>query len=305
MFSSASAIVAPATLQRIPLPSTAAPIRNDLKRPSSYAGPWFSAVHLTVSSPIGRHVHDEYFVGFHFSGSSVCTLPGKSSLEFGPGDLGFIRPGTVHEDAPLDDPVEYLALRILPNHFNKQCAAFGGDHIIPAGRCSKIRADAHLTADFHALRSELVNKPPGYEMAAACLVTEIMIHLFRQLIPNGSADRDTHGEEPMHDVRWQVRRALQYVQAHYDEDFDLASTAAAVGISKYYLVRLFRSSMGLTLNTYLLQLRVEKAKELLLTPSRTISDVAMELGFSDQSHFARVFKRFTGLTPLAYRQGAR
>ncbi len=275
------------------------------RHPSYYGCPEFSLLHSTIDSPIARHVDAEYFIGFHFSGRSRCFLPGKGSLEFGPRDIGFIRPGTVHEEALLTPWVEYLGIKIRPEYFERLWASFRGTVALPEGQCSRVEGDERFTSVGCALRTELVNRELGHEIMIQNLVEELVVHLFRRLVPGCAGLDKIDPERQASEVRWQVRRAMQYLQAHYNEEFDLESTAAFVGSSKFYLVRLFRSATGLTLNGYLQQLRVQKGKELLLEPSRSVSTVAMELGFSDQSHFTRVFKRFTGLTPLVFRQGAR
>lgn len=281
---------------------SASPFNNAMRRPNYYGSPLFSVLHSTVASPIARHVHSEYFIGFHFSGRSRCITPGKV-VEFGAKDVGFIRPGTVHEDAPLTPRVEYLGIKLRASYFEEACQSLGAP-ALPNGRVFRIEGDNRFTTLFQALRTEVINQELGYEMAVQSLVIEIIIHLLRRLIP-GAGIQGADVGQPEAEVRWQVREAMQYLQAHYDQEFDLDRTAAAVGISKFYLVRLFRSATGMTLNNYLQQLRIEKAKELLLDPSQSISTIALDLGFSDHSHFTRVFRRFTGLTPLAFRQSSR
>lgn len=75
-----------------------------------------------------------------------------------------------------------------------------------------------------------------------------------------------------------------------------------VDMSKYYSLRLFKQSMGVTPHQYLIQQRMEKAKQLLKQEKVSIVEVAAQCGFSNQSHFARVFNKNTDLTPRAYRK---
>jgi transcriptional regulator GlxA family with amidase domain len=102
-------------------------------------------------------------------------------------------------------------------------------------------------------------------------------------------------------AHWQICRALEYLQDNYTQEFDLNRVARAVGLSKYYLERVFRRATGLPLQRYMIMLRLESAKKLLECSPKPIADIALELGFFDQSHFTNVFKRFTGVTPRAYR----
>jgi AraC-like DNA-binding protein len=100
---------------------------------------------------------------------------------------------------------------------------------------------------------------------------------------------------------WRVRKALDYLSEHCTDGFDLGRVAEASGLSKYHLDRVFKQSTGLSPSRYMTNLRLDKAKLLLTNSLTPIADVAVELGFSDQSHFTHVFKRFIGVTPKAYR----
>jgi methylphosphotriester-DNA--protein-cysteine methyltransferase len=72
--------------------------------------------------------------------------------------------------------------------------------------------------------------------------------------------------------------------------------------STYYFARLFRQATGETPHRFLLRLRIERAQELLATHVVSLTQIATDVGFADQSHFTRVFKQFVGVTPRAYRR---
>ena len=81
------------------------------------------------------------------------------------------------------------------------------------------------------------------------------------------------------------------------------SLAATVGLSTYHFARSFRAALGVPPHEYQLQRRIERARQLLRTrPSLTVAAIAVELGFADESHFRRHFKRVVGLTPGRFRQ---
>ena len=73
-------------------------------------------------------------------------------------------------------------------------------------------------------------------------------------------------------------------------------------MSPYHFLRLFKESMGLTPYRYVIERRVERARELLRRSSLPISEVALSCGFTDQSHLSWHFKRLVGLTPKAFRE---
>lgn len=95
----------------------------------------------------------------------------------------------------------------------------------------------------------------------------------------------------------QLQVAIDYIQAYLDQNIKLADLAQAVGMSQYYFCRLFKQSMGITPHQYLVRQRVEKAKHLLLQKELSIAEVALQVGFTHQSHLNRHFKRLLGITP--------
>lgn len=101
----------------------------------------------------------------------------------------------------------------------------------------------------------------------------------------------------------QLRRVLDYIEAHLSQDIKLADVAQQLDLSPFHFSRLFKQSIGLSPHQYLLQQRVEKAKGLLQRTDRRIIDIALECGFSSHSHLSKLFRQFTGITPKAFRAG--
>lgn len=100
-----------------------------------------------------------------------------------------------------------------------------------------------------------------------------------------------------------VRRAMAYVHTHYAEQVSLKDIAAYIGLSEQHLIRSFRKESGITPIDYLKRYRIRQAKALLEAGDKSITEVALEVGFSDSSYFARVFRREVGVSPSAYRRG--
>ena len=98
-----------------------------------------------------------------------------------------------------------------------------------------------------------------------------------------------------------LRQVLEYINAHLEEDIQLADLAAAVDMSQCYFASLFKQSMGIAPWQYVVQQRVERAKVLLRQRNNPISDVALQCGFNSQSHFAQQFRKLTGVTPKRFR----
>lgn len=103
-------------------------------------------------------------------------------------------------------------------------------------------------------------------------------------------------------ARWQERRAKELLAANLKGGITLAELAKACNLSIRHFTRAFRGSTGMSPHGWLLQLRIEKAKNLLAGSRRTLVDIGLECGFADQSHFTRVFQRAVGLSPGAWQR---
>jgi AraC family transcriptional regulator len=96
---------------------------------------------------------------------------------------------------------------------------------------------------------------------------------------------------------WRLRRVLEYVEAHLDEDLSLAELAAVAGFSLSHFKPLFKQAVGMPVHRFVLERRVERARTLLLQGKKSMSDIALESGFSHPSHMARCMRRVLGLSP--------
>ncbi len=96
-----------------------------------------------------------------------------------------------------------------------------------------------------------------------------------------------------------VQKIREYISDNYTETISLDSLSTLSGLSPFYLLRSFRKEIGLAPYEYLINLRIERSKKLLLE-NRTVAQVALETGFADQPHFTRFFKRRVGVTPGHY-----
>ena len=97
-----------------------------------------------------------------------------------------------------------------------------------------------------------------------------------------------------------LRLALTYIEQHLGDAFTLEDLARAVGVSRFHFARLFRISTGESPMEFLLRSRIERAKQILVTSDRRMSEIAATLGFCDQSHFSRSFRRYAGVTPRQF-----
>ncbi len=102
-------------------------------------------------------------------------------------------------------------------------------------------------------------------------------------------------------TRAQLQQAINYIHAHLNHDLSLAELASIVNISPTYFAGLFKQALGIAPHQYVIQQRVERAKSMLSKTDLAIADIALQVGFSSQSHLTQQFKRLTGMTPKQVR----
>ena len=100
-----------------------------------------------------------------------------------------------------------------------------------------------------------------------------------------------------------LRRVLERMQADLSADIDLATLAAASGYSRAHFLRTFRAATGQTPHRYLLDLRLDRARELIANKSMPLIDIAADCGFSSHAHLTTAFRSRFGVAPSAYRRG--
>jgi len=142
-----------------------------------------------------------------------------------------------------------------------------------------------------ALEAERQRAHPAGALYADSLGLALALHLLRSFATPASPRRGLSAA--------QLKRVTGYIEDHIDRDLSLATLAAVAEISASHLKNAFRRSTGSPVHEYVVQRRVERAKRLLLQGKLPASEVALEAGFSHQSHMARCMRRVIGITPGA------
>ncbi len=106
------------------------------------------------------------------------------------------------------------------------------------------------------------------------------------------------------DRRRAVEAAL-WIDHHADEDIDLDTLARQSTLSPFHFLRVFAQALGVTPHQYVVRVRLRRAARLLTEPQRSITDIALDVGFNDVSNFVRSFRRAAGVSPGEYRRAAR
>lgn len=147
------------------------------------------------------------------------------------------------------------------------------------------------------LQAEVETGCPGGSLFGEMIGGALVIYLAQRFSSNMPAIGQLRGGLP----RLRLNRVLEYIHANLGRELHLEELARTAGLSPFHFAKLFRQSTGSSPYQYVLQQRLEQARELLRNPEISLSEISLRTGFADQSHFTNVFRRFAGITPARFR----
>jgi len=188
----------------------------------------------------------------------------------------------------------------------------GGNTAMDAARTARRLTGRPVTVVYRRSRAEMPAAPEevqdlldeGNELVELAAPQRVLVQGGRVVGLVGSS-HDLHPPDEEADGYEHVARAVQFARDHLDERLTLSALAAAAGMSGYQFDRRVRRLFRVTTGQMLLKLRIDAAAEQLRDSNRPVAQIALSCGYSDQSAFARQFRRTTGLTPLEYRDAHR
>jgi len=240
------------------------------------------------------HWHDSYLVGYTEQGIQQfhCRREIQRST---PGKVFTLEPGEIHDGyAVAPEGFTYSMLYLDAQWMERELRALfeqAPAHCKPAFSQTLREDPALITAIGRAYN--VLQQPElriVRQSALDALLTELTAHLHW---------RANHRVDPR--LPLVAQRARDYLHDHLDQDIGLDDLATVCGVDRYRLTRAFKAAFGLAPHAYLVQMRLARARHL-LAHGATPADVAVALGFADQSHLGRWFRRAYGLTPSHYRK---
>jgi AraC family transcriptional regulator len=256
-------------------------------RQASAGGFAFSEARYPPGLRIGRHAHERPLVTVVLGGGFEENGPGRAD-SCAPGSL-ILRPaGAPHADAVGRSGSHNLEIELDTGRLatSRSLARFADEPW-----CSP---DPRLSRLGHEIQAELGDEDDDVRpLALEGLALELLAACARE---RRRPDRDGSG--------W-LRRAEERLRASFREPPGLEALAAEAGVHPVNFVRAFRARFGAPPGDYVRGLKVEWAARVLASTARPLAEIALAAGFADQSHFTRVFRRRTGVTPARYRRDRR
>lgn len=208
----------------------------------------------------------------------------------------WICPATVSGCWIWDSTDESLMFMIEPGWLEQVAESLGKPNTNTVELLSTINThDPQIQAIARLFLAELETGGLGGQLYLESLAQVFTIHLLRQY-----CTFQPKQFQPSSNLRLQP--VLDYIHSSLDQSLHLAELAEIAGVSQYHFCRLFKQSIGVSPHQYILQQRIEKAKKLLGQRKYAIAEIAMLVGFSDQSRFTKHFKNQVGITPKRFRK---
>ncbi len=148
------------------------------------------------------------------------------------------------------------------------------------------------------LLAEAESKTPAGKLYTDSLIQTLLLHLLKNYSTARLKQENVNGGLS----GYKLRRVTEYINANLETDLSLTEIARVADLSQYHFARAFRTSTGLTPQQYLMQQRIERAKELLAKADLPIVEISLRTGFKNQSHFTTLFRKLTKFTPKTWRE---
>ena len=215
-----------------------------------------------------------------------------------PGHVFIARKDVEIEEAWTSNPWPTMILQIDGAPLRE--LAGGKINAIERGLVSAVtKADERLAALMMTMRSEVKAGCPSGRIYGESMSLALLAYIV------GSYSQDQKQEEAPRSrlPRHQVRRIAEYVSANLTEDIAVTDLASLVNMSPSHFARVFKISFGQSPYQFVMEQRIQAAKAMLAGGRLSSSEVAQVFNFASQSHFAKVFRQFTGVTPTQYKAG--
>ncbi|CDA14980.1 Multiple antibiotic resistance protein marA [uncultured Clostridium sp.] len=253
-----------------------------------------------------KHFHDEYEIFYILEGERLFFFNNRSFVAK-KGDLILVDSNLIHMTKSFSNDTSghnriilyvtsekmqeidntYPSLKLV-KFFHKHTGVF---HLTPAQQDNFMKL-------YYYFKQECAKRQHAYKHAVELAVINYLLSLTRDL-------GNSHGEEPQIPTDGKYKHVYEiadYLSQNCEQQLSLEEIAQRFYLSKYYVCRLFKEVTGYSINEYINIHRVQKAQWYLTETDLSISEIAGRIGFGSMTHFEKIFKTYTTMTPLKYRK---
>jgi AraC family transcriptional regulator len=268
---------------------------------SSSSARWAGVAVEDYSIPacvIQRHEHLENFVHVVLRGSvkyEVLTRGKVLNFSARPGTTFILPQGTIDE-LRWEGATHRIAVAIHPNLLVNALDETAHERGVELTENWNL-TDRNIMAVLLAMTADLDSGSPAGRLYGESLANALAIYLLNCYTVRRYTPVAYRGGLP----GYRLRRVLDYIGDNLTDDLSLSELAVVAGMSPHYFAELFRRSTGHAPHRYVLLQRIERAKQGLANARCSVLEAALDAGFQNSSHFARVFRKFVGTSPSQFR----
>ena len=251
--------------------------------------------------------HDYFEMVYYRKGSAVFEITGQR-VPVGPNDIVIIKPHQAHKlIVKSEQGCECIVLHFrFVNQLNSEYSKISLSEFLNfvSGKESgsfislKVSQKNDIIVLLDRILKERESSDIGSEFMKYLLVLELFVLVSRAL--KMEWENSIKGKSPK--LKELIQIAVKYINNNFERNISLGNIARFVFLSASYFTRAFKEEMGLSPIKYLLNVRIERSKELLAETDIKVSDIALNVGFSNQQRFNEIFKKYVRITPLQYRK---
>lgn len=249
-------------------------------------------LHATyVNHTFAKHIHEGFAIGVIERGALKFSYRGEN-LTAASGCINLVIPGEAHDGyAATDDGWTYRMFYLESKLLEQVVYEASGKARIPYFTTGVINDNylAEFIRRVHILLGKEAVSLLEQEALLVAMLTEFISRYAEERLDIKNVGKENHA----------VNLAREYIEDTYTRNFSIRELSAICNLSPFHLIRVFRNCVGVPPHVYLKQVRIKQAKTL-LSKGFSMAFIAHEVGFSDQSHFAKQFKQITGITPKNY-----
>lgn len=279
-------------------------ILSDILKSLRVSGSVYFCSH--VEPPWTIEFADKTTAGFHLVRRGACWVKiGEQIEQLFAGDLIFLGPGVDHiltSEPPVGKmPISGDSTLLLCGD-----CSFEDDKLSPLHDIFKqvtiVREDelnkhTWLKSTFDQLSAEYLAQNPGNEIIVNKLTEVILVELVRINFGRNEQHSFVHA---LRDKR--IKKALEYIHDAPEKPWTIEDLASKVGMSRAAFAKKFTLLVGQTMFAYLSNLRIQKAKEMILNTNEFIDDIALNVGYESERSFTKTFNKYVGMTPKQFRK---
>lgn len=244
-----------------------------------------------IAQKFGNHFHEGYVIGIVEAGERdfVCN---NKLYTLNAGDILLINPLESHGCEQFgDEDLHYFSFNISTDTMKRVMEEIDGKSSLPYFNENVIRSE-EIESYLYDLRDMILSNHQDFKKE------ETFLFLMERLVNDYSESITVEESEKAPE---QIEKICKYLENNFFRNIALDELSLLVGFNKYYLIRTFTKVKGISPHKYLETIRIEKSKKM-LEEGIPIIDVALRIGFADQSHYTNLFKALIGLTPRSYQK---